>query len=756
MNNINTDKLYNFISHASILFLLFIIVYLMYIDYIREKMSNKKIYQSSLQEKFNNLLSNNGEEIIFDKNDPTGLTLQNMKLKKIDVIENFQPINPELKYIIKRNYNNINNAKCISGDNKNENSNICYMAINTFYPTQSYLSTAIKIKSLSDSVFDKNKNKNTFFAIVEDNEGNEVPYNDYIIQDENKQDVINLGYKSNYFSISNSKINRKLDYTNPLESKIIQYFLRCEIYKLYVNNNISSDIDIINNMLITDEIKYNMLSEEKRTDINIRKQNIINSIQNLLLLKSGFGLELDIHNIKKLLIRYYEKYFKENIYPDSDLTITDDSVLILLIDPKTKTDDVNNLTIYSMIFKIDINIKLTNLAPELKDNTLDPKLLTSLSSLKSLIYAKNTNNIYSYKNTISFPIALPFNLPELTVINPTGAAAGSSTNAVVSGSSTGAASDASASFIEVNVSNNKWYDDIKTYISTLFIDNQLQKRVKTSSSGVDSVTSIMDSINTTIKNDINILSTITNIFAYYEPSNNINTSISGTFYFIITLNKSENKKPIWVMSLKNNYDPQFCEDPNATLYNKKCLPGCPTGYDIDLGLVCIKSDISNFIPNSDFCVQLNALKPTEIKNTILQGLIDACNPDNINNVSNESLFNIDEMNGIKKINKNNYILDNEFNDPSLLSRSRNDDDDNSIDSTFSTSFNNVDTKTVQHFDNVNTKTVQHFDNINISHLQSMSTRKDKIRYDIKSREETRPEINKQTGKKIEHFSPFLN
>ena len=197
MNNINTDKLYNFISHASILFLLFLIIYLMYIDFIREKMSNKKIYQSSLQEKFNNLLSNNGEEIIFDKNDSTGLTLQNMKLKKIDVVEDFQPIDPELKYIIKRNYNNINNAKCLSGDNNDEQLNICYTSLNTFYPTQSYLGTAISISSLPDSGTD-NSGKKTFYGTVDMN-GNQISFNDYLVRDTDGKDVINLGYKSNHF-----------------------------------------------------------------------------------------------------------------------------------------------------------------------------------------------------------------------------------------------------------------------------------------------------------------------------------------------------------------------------------------------------------------------------------------------------------------------------------------------------------------------------------------------------------------------------
>jgi hypothetical protein len=719
MNNINTDKLYNFISQAFILFLLFLIIYIMYIDFIREKISNKKIYQSSLQEKFNNLISNNEEKITFDKNDSTGLTLQNMKRKNLDVIEDFGSIDPDLKYIIKRNYNNISNAKCISGDYNDVENNKCYMAINIFYPTQTYLKTSINIYPLPDSTSDNNKNKKTFYFSIKDENGIDRLYNDYIKPDDyNIDNVINLGYKSNYFNFSNiNNINntRKFDITQPLESKIIQYFARCMKYATYVSKYNSNDINIVNAILNNNQSEINNLDSESKQKITDAKQSIINSLQNMLLLKSGydnyFRLPTNIHNIKQQLIKYYEPIFNDddNKYPDSDLIITDTSELILLIDPKTKSDDINNITIYSMIFKININIQLINLKPNLKDEKLDSTLLTSLTYLDNLEYAKNNNNIYSYVNTISFPIALPFNLPTK------------------------------------DVSDNTWYDDIKTYISTLIIDNQLQQRVEKYKNGIDSLGFLMNNINN-IKNDINKFSNITRIFAYYEPENPIDISKSGNFYFFIIFNNiSTIETPTLVFSLNNQYNPNFCEDSNSDLYDRKCLPRCPTGYNIDLGLVCLKSDISNFTPQSDFCAQLNSLKPTEIKNSILQGLIDGCNLDNINNKSNESLFNINDIKGIQQINKNTYVLNSQYNDTSLLSSISNDGDDNSIDSTFSTSFNNV-----------NTKTVQHFDNINIPSLQSMSTRKDRIRYNVKSKEETKPEINNQTGKKIVHFSPFLN
>jgi hypothetical protein len=142
------------------------------------------------------------------------------------------------------------------------------------------------------------------------------------------------------------------------------------------------------------------------------------------------------------------------------------------------------------------------------------------------------------------------------------------------------------------------------------------------------------------------------------------------------------------------------------------------------------------------------MSPVGSKNTILQGLIDGCNMDNINNVANESLFNIKEIKGITQIKNNNYILNQSINDVSIL-KSQNDYDDSSSDSVFSTSFNNVSSKVQE---TKKDSSVQHFGNI----PYSIATRKQSTRYDIKSREETKEEINKQTGKKIVHFSPFLN
>jgi len=737
MENINTDKLYKFISQASILFLLFLIIYLMYIDFIREKMSNKKIYQSSLQEKFNNLISNNEQKITFDKNDLTGLTLQNMKRKKLDVIENFMPVDPKLKYIIKRNYSMINNAKCVFGDYSNIEQNNCHISISNFYPTSTYLNTSINIYPLPDFIVDPDKNKNTFYAKIKNENGEILSYNDYIKPD--GDNVINLGYKSNYFNFSNSKSSRKFDLKNPLELKIIQYFARYIKYGMYISTKKNTDIDSINGLL--NDNQFNKLDLAIQQKITQLKESIINDIQNMLLLKSGFqntfNLPANIYNIKQLLIQYYASFFNDpsDKYKDTDLIITDKSVLTLLIDPKTKSDDVNNITIYSIIFKISVNIQLINLEPILTDNTLDPKILTSLSYLNHLEYAKNANYIYSYENTISFPIALPFNLPNLTSTTVDGSKLTGST----------LITDKTTITKTVDVSDNKWYDDINTYLSTLFIDNRLLERVKindsTIESGVDAITNIMNSINP-LKNDINNLSNITDIFACFIPDNNNYTSTSGVFYFKIILID----KKFDVLALKNNYIPYLCDDPSESLFNRKCLPKCPENYNIDLGLICLKQDISNFTPNSDFCAQLTVLKQTGAKDTILNGLFEACNIENINNISNESLLNIDDTPGIIKTNKNNYILENSFIDPELLSSSvYNDSSSDNLDSTFDTSFNNV-----------NTKIVQHFDNINIPTLQSMTTRNNKIRYDVKSREETKPEINKQTGKKILHFSPFLN
>jgi hypothetical protein len=765
MENINTDKLYNFVSHALILFLLFIIIYFMYIDFIREKIT-KKVYPPSFQEKFNNLISSNEENIIFDKNDSTGLTLQNRKRNQsdTDIIEEFIPIDPELKYIIKRNYNNINNATCIAGDYNNTTLNKCYMTISNFYPTQSYINSSIYISPLPDSILDSSIGKRTFYASIKNEKGETMRYNNYYEPDLSGSDtnlkMVNMGYKSNYFNFSNDKKgNRKFDYTNPLEDKIIKYFANCMNYYKLVTKSVSSDTDLISGLLITDNTEFNKLSNDLQEKIINAKKRLINDFQDMLLLKSSFNnsftLPANIYEIKENLIKYYEPHFNqskadEQKEPGKNLSITDNSKLILLIDPKTQSDILNNSpnnnTIYSIIFKININIKLTNLAANFTDNTLDPKLLSSLDKFNGLNYVPNTTNIYTYENEILFPIGLPFNTPNITkTLNQNSVVSTASTASTVSTkglmSTLGSTNSTTTS---ADVSDTKWYTDIQAYMSTIFIENQLQKRNKIPiKSGVDAVSTIMSSIDP-IKNDINNLSNILDIFAVYLPDNGKFDSKTGKFYFVITTSSSNSLDPniIIVLLFDNTYDPNFCMDSKSDLYNKKCLPKCPDNYGIDLGLICVKSDISNFTPNSDFCVQLNALSPVGSKNSILQGLLDACNPDNINNISNEALFNIKDIKGVTQVNDNKYMLNHALNDSSILSTDST-INDSSTDSIFTSSFNNV----KQHFGNV--------DNV-YRDKQFISTRKESKRYAIESRETTTPLINRVTGNKIEHFSPFLN
>jgi hypothetical protein len=211
-----------------------------------------------------------------------------------------------------------------------------------------------------------------------------------------------------------------------------------------------------------------------------------------------------------------------------------------------------------------------------------------------------------------------------------------------------------------------------TYLTTIYITNNIQTRKELLLGGIDTVNTIMKSMNT-IKDDTNKVSQITDIFSLYLPADGLINNNSGKYYFVMLMNNPDSTTGIYspfiihVDGFENSYAPNFCTDATSVLYNNKCLPSCPTGYTIDTGLTCFKSDITNFTPDSDFCKALksisNASNSSVSKNSILQGLLDSCNSDNINNVAQESLFNIKDIKGLVQVNPktNEYILNPDIN-----------------------------------------------------------------------------------------------
>ena len=176
---------------------------------------------------------------------------------------------------------------------------------------------------------------------------------------------------------------------------------------------------------------------------------------------------------------------------------------------------------------------------------------------------------------------------------------------------------------------------------------------------------------------------------------------------------------------------------------------CPPNYNIDLGLVCLKTGITNYTPDSDFCSNISDLPTSTDTTSLLYGLMQTCNPELLKNIK---LNQGDTKFGLQTLKKPTV---NGF-----------DEDGNSI-SIAAQNFTNVPDishNTIQHFENYELPTNNYknnsvneptFDIKNIQRYNPMNPiRKDSRRYAIDSRPETKPMV--QNNREVKHFYPFEN
>jgi len=649
----------------------------MYIDFMTQKVSNNK-------EKFLNTFLN-------------PIIKPNI-LKKDDIMEHYSIIDPSLNYIIKRNYANINNASCFKSDITDIDNNKCYMTSKIFYPLQTYIDKCYTISASPYSI------NNTFYTNMNTTDSSKSPY---------PYNGPN-NYRESNFLFSNEKGSRNINPEGLLESIIYTY--------------ISNYVNYYN---VTNDKNSNI---KNGTDIDLKTKEIYcENIRDILLLKPNVELfpndkkeNYNIPNIYEtinLLIEKYEQFYKDpqNSYPDADLLITNNSKLIVLIDPLTFSTNVETNSVYSLVLKINISINLTNLTPV---NVKNQKNIYDFNSFcdnfHHLIYDKKASYVYTYDKQIYFPILLPFNLPKK--INET----------------------------TVDENDHKWSENIINYFNTVFIDNQLNLRNKVPISGniSDAIKNGIDSL----KYDMKIINSIKNIFAIFVPKNNEFENKEGVFTFIIQLTTEDvsNNKNIYVVEIDTSYNPNFCTDVNTILYNQKCLPKCPPNFNIDLGLVCLNSDISKFTPNSDLCTYVNNINKTDIsEDSMLSGIIHACDNELYNNtLKNPIKADISIKGYTDKGGK--LILNNSDLVQGATSNTRLENAPNDKNSDKNSDIYHEQGKEPEIlFTNVPTKNIQHFGNIPNNYLNSSNL---SVSNDIII--DSRPII--QNNIKPKHFYPFEN
>jgi hypothetical protein len=361
MEPINSDKLLNFVYYSIILFGLFMIIYMMYIDYISEKMSNINS---------NNKLSNNiiKRENILNSN-------QKLNIDSKQITEQFSSINPDLNYIIKRNYSNIENASCLKTDITNNNK--CYMDASIFYPLQT-LEKTYTISSLPYLIFDPVTNKETYYANIVTN-NRSVIYNGA------------GNYRDTNFILSTEEKNRNLNENGELEMIIIDYIKRYISHYNKINSlNPSSTTQLI------PEITTNTTYTNYIRDILLLKSS------NIFNVNSNYDIP-DIYGGLQKLINLYEVFYNDlEKYPGAELLITNNTKLVILVSPNTYSKYIQTNVVFSLTLKIYISIKLTNLTPvDASNNSANiNNFNTLINNFKNFVYDKGKSYIYTEEKEI--------------------------------------------------------------------------------------------------------------------------------------------------------------------------------------------------------------------------------------------------------------------------------------------------------------------------------------------------------------------
>jgi hypothetical protein len=650
----------------------------MYADYISEKMSN--VNTQNVSKRVNNSI------------------FQNTPESKIESkIENFSAIDPSLNYIIKRDYNNISDASCIAGDNKDVSNNTCYICPKTFYPTTTYLDNSYTISPLPFSILDPTINKNTFYATI--NSGSNSTPRQY--------NGPNNYRETNFIFSNEGNVARDVKSTGSLETIIADY-----IQKLMSAAGASST----NN--------FSMFTPA--------------TIRDALLLKNSYvGIVYEIPDIYKLLnslVTKFEPFFDpkfntnalspnngEQYYSDADLSIVNNSKLIVLVDPATYTTNTETNSVYSLILKISVSIKTANISP-VSSGTKNYKITDFDDLVKNFdhfIYDKGIFNYYTYEKEITFPLLLSFNLPNKL---PDGTA---------------------------DVNNTNWSDNIIKYVNTLLIDNQLLKRNLLESLGDGDIIVDIKKLLNRFTYDNSIINNITNIYALYAPTNpndkNDMEAQQWTFSIRIIIDPSQPNYNL--LGFNNNYSPNFCMDSTSILYNNdgnpKCIPICPPNYNIDLGLVCLKTGITNYTPDSDFCKSVKGLTIPTDTTSILYGLIKTCDQSLLINNVPVSVPNVTSTGGTVNTSPKKTVSGFDKDGKNLVIKTLN-----------FTNVHDFDQNTIQHFENYELP-VDNYDIKNDQRYNPMNPiRKDSKRYSVDSRPETKPVI--QNNREVKHFYPFEN
>jgi len=610
MDNFNKDNYLKFGSYFVIVFLLSMILYLMYIDFLSENFFNKKEYFTDVN-------------IDIKLKNINNIKLKNNKLKNINniklknkIIEHTTSslLDTKAPYILKRDIieNNsqlaITNATCNLNDITTVD-NMCNINQNNLYLNSSG-NNKFSIRVLSDGYYSKPDSNNHSF----------YDYNTVVLDTGTPSSTPLSIVRQSYFYFPNNNTQpRTFDISNKYDMSIIKYINNYNKY--------NSDQYLAN---YTQNPNYNNFPQNPLiSNINFPNVNDIelintyfSNIENLLLLSNlstyspliyNSGYEFDINHIKVNLINLYNNLFTPNKINNFNMEINDSTNITCIF------DSPESMNVYTIELNPKVIITFTNLELKFDPNmpsTITPGSIWSLyyvSKLSPTSVSTSSPTVFTYTDNIKLPIVLPLATPN--------------TNDWKYNTTNGVISYFSNIFKQGSLNNVKLLDPVS-------MNNITDTSRSLTNQAEENLTKFLKIVGETN------MSSITDICVLYDSKTNLFKS------WIITnlIDKITNSSIVYpLLYFKTTYSPLICPT-GLNYFNNKCIPPCPQGFNYDLGLVCLNNNPNLYLPNSPTCNYLNIINPANLPQPIdpvLSSLFSACDPNyfNVTKSISQSSFN---------------------------------------------------------------------------------------------------------------------
>lgn len=553
MDNINKDTLVKLISYFIIVFLLSMVLYLMYIDFL--------------------------SETFFGKVDKFSNSNINQKLKQIDTnkVEYFNQMNPLIfdpnaEYILKKDLlpsnvqNSVINAMCDVNDIQTSDGK-CRVNSNNFYLSSS-ASNRFSIKVLPLGTYTTPDSNNYSY------------YNyDVTITDVTPNDKLSIIRKTYFYfpddntSTIYNNIPRNFTYLNKYDKGILNYFNNHAKYKNHLKFKGEPADPVISN-----------INSPTQDDVNIIK-TYFSYLSDLLLLtnspstnKSPFvynsGYDFDFNKIKTKLISLYNNLINKNLSININMEINDATNIVFIY------DSIINMNVYAIELNPSIVVTFNNIIltfDEKMPSNIKQGSIWSLNYITKLTPIDNNNElIFTYSDMIIYPLAIPLATPKMSLTDDW---LKNTTNGVI--------------FYFENIFKGGKLNNVRIMDIT---KNNKEISDPGDSVAINNLTELLKYIGNT--NLINIL----DIFLLFDPK----TNIAQTWVITDIIDDDTKKKIVApLLYVSSVYSPINC---NSELnYDSKCVPKCPAGFDYDLGLICLNSNPKMYLPGTSFCNYINSL-----------------------------------------------------------------------------------------------------------------------------------------------------